>query len=49
MYISFFDKIPLSKHNSLRWDAFCVVTSEAILFAYGRQAYMSSIAVHLDV
>ena len=29
----FFDKIPLSKQNSLRWDAaYCGVTSGAILF-----------------
>ena len=33
-FISFFDKIPLSKQNSSRWDvAFCGVTSGAILFA----------------
>ena len=41
-FISFFDEFSLSKQNSPRWDAaFCGVTSGAILFAYGRQAYMS--------
>ena len=39
-FIPFFDEIPPSKQNSLRWDAaFCGVTSGAILFAKGRQAY----------
>ena len=45
-FFSFFDEIPVSKQNSIIWEAaFCGVTSAALLFAYvpqkGRQALMS--------